>query len=200
MSPTSKATRALLALLLLFFVAPARAENEEEDSRFELKYAKTLNLRGGRVTVDHRFGDLDIRTHGGSDVDVRATIRSSDADIGKQIRIVASEEGGNVSVRTVFPDIHWHRGGHLSYSVDMSRHHPAERAVTAKNQFGSIDVRGLHASSIHRQQQGAIEFATRAAARTRSRTPSARSVDSSRATCTITNSNGQITCRTPAAG
>ena len=89
--------RSVAVLLLALAALPLPAA---DDDRFELKYGKNFAFGGGRVTIDHGFGELVVRTHAGKDVQVRATIRSSDDDIGKQIRIVAGEAGGGVSIKT----------------------------------------------------------------------------------------------------
>ncbi|HEX7807334.1 MAG TPA: hypothetical protein VF608_01370, partial [Thermoanaerobaculia bacterium] len=145
--------RVLLALLLITFIA-APLFAEDDDSRFELKFGKDVPLRGGRVSIDHAFGDLDLRTHNSSDVQVRATIRSSDEEIGKQIHITAIQEGTGVSIRTHIPEVR-NRRGRLSYSVDMTVTVPVNAAVVAKNRFGNTDARGLAATVIE-NKQGAI--------------------------------------------
>src|SRR5687767_13920953 len=147
--------RALAALLVALSAMPLLAE--DDDNRFELKFAKDLAFRSGRVSIDHSFGSLAIRTHPGNEVQVRATIRSSDDEIGKQIRIITSEGAGGVSIRTDYPEIRRHRG-HLSYSVDMTVALPANAPVTAKNSFGNTDVRGLRANSVIENKQGSIRF------------------------------------------
>src|SRR5688572_8294848 len=190
----SRVSLAILALLVLCFVMPAFAEDDDE-SRFELKYSKDLSYSGGNVRIDHRFGDLNIRTHGSSKVSVRADIRSSDPDLGKQIRIIAQEEGGGVSIRTVFPEVHI-RHGHLSYSVDMTVTIPQNAPLTAKNQFGATDVRGLHASSTIENKQGAIEFAdARGGQHTITNAFGAIEVTDVSGNTTITNSNGAISVK-----
>src|SRR5690242_18972807 len=108
MFPTHK----FIALVLFVLALPVFAE---DDDRFELKFGKDLPFRGGRVTVDHGFGQLVVRTHTGNDVQVRATIRSSDEEIGKQIRIITSVEPGGVTICTEYPEAH-SRNGNLSYS------------------------------------------------------------------------------------
>jgi hypothetical protein len=145
---------ALAALLAAFVAIPLLAE---DDDRYELKFGKDLPFRGGRVTIDHGFGDLNIRTHSGNEVQVRATIRSSDEEIGKQIRIIASEGPGGVIVRTDFPEIHNFRG-RLSYSVDMNVVLPANAPLTAKNRFGNTEARGLATASNIENKQGSISL------------------------------------------
>ena len=191
---TSKVSRALLALLLLLFVTPLRAKHnhDDEENRFELNYSRTLHYGGGRVSIDHRFGDLEVRTQSGSSVVVRATIRCSDPDLGKQIRINAVEEGGGVSVKTIFPEVHVHRGN-ISYSVDMTVTIPPNATLLAKNQFGSTDVRGLNASSTIDNRQGAIEFGdSRGGSHTITNAFGAIKVENVAGDLTINNSNGQI--------
>src|SRR5215218_8682244 len=60
--------RNLAALLIALAAFSAFANNA--DDRFELKYGKNLPFHGGRVTIDHAFGELVVRTHNGSDVQV----------------------------------------------------------------------------------------------------------------------------------
>src|ERR1051325_7419438 len=157
-TPMSRISKALFVLALALFVAPLRADNNDDDNRYEVKVSKDLHLgSGGRVTIDHRFGDLNVRTQSGSTVSVRATVRSSDPEVGQAIRIAASEEGSNVNIRTIYPEVHI-RNGHLSYSVDMTVTIPPSAQLTAKNQFGATDVRGLRSSATIDNKQGSIVF------------------------------------------
>ena len=187
MSPIRK----LFALALFVLAIPAIAEDRE---RFEVKFGKDLPFRGGRVTVDHAFGQLVVRTHAGNDVQVRATIRSSDEEIGKQIRIVTSSEGGGVSVRTEYPEIRA-RFNHLSYSVEMSVVIPANAPITARNRFGNIDVRGLQAASTIENKQGSIKFHDGRGAQTIGNQFGAVEVEGNRGNVTVSNSNGSIGIR-----
>src|SRR5690349_13372088 len=122
--------RSLTFALLFLLALPLLAESD--DNRFEVKYAKNFTFSGGRVSIDHGFGDLVIRTHSSNQVQVRATIRSSDEEIGKEIRVIASEGANGVSIRTQFPEIH-RSSGHLSYSVDMTVTIPVNAPLSAKN-------------------------------------------------------------------
>src|SRR3954462_4451539 len=137
MFPILRNLRAAAALVLLILALPLFAE--DDDARFEQKFEKNLPFTGGRVTVEHGFGQLVIRTHPGNDVQVRATIRSSDDEIGSRIQIVTGANAGGVTVKTDIPDIHIHSGS-LSYSVDMTVTVPANAPLTARNRFGNIDA------------------------------------------------------------
>lgn len=203
MSRINSLTRAIFALLVLLFVAPAYAggsyaytvsSNSTDDSRYEQKFSKDLHLSGnGRVTIDHRFGDLQVRTQSGNTVSVRATIRSSDPDIGSAIRIVAAEEAGGVSVKTILPEVHI-RHGHISYSVDMTVTIPTNAPLTAKNQFGETNVRGLRAASIIENRQGSITFAdARGSSHSISNAFGGIDVDDVESDLTVNNNNGSIT-------
>jgi hypothetical protein len=153
MSPIRK----LAALVLFLLAIPAIAE--DDNGRFELKFGKDLPFRGGRVHIDHGFGQLTIRTHAGNDVQVRATIRSSDEELGKQIHIVTASDANGVTVRTEYPEMRGFRMKNLSYSVDMNVTLPAKAPVAARNRFGNIDVRGLQVTSSIENKQGSIKFA-----------------------------------------
>src|SRR6185295_9942244 len=155
MLPLRNLVRSFLVVALALTALPLLAEDDA--SRFEVKYAKDFPYSGGRVTIDHGFGSLAIRTHAGNTVQVRATIRSSDDAIGKQIHITGTEGSGGVTVRTDFPEIHNYHGN-LSYSVEIMVSVPANAPVTAKNRFGSTSVQGLQAPSSIETKQGSITF------------------------------------------
>lgn len=185
--------RILVALALVFVLAlPLRAEDDE--SRFEVKYGKNFTFSGGQVSIDHGFGELTIRTHNSSQVQVRATIRSSDEEIGKEIRIVAGESAAGVTIRTEFPEIRRHRGN-LSYSVDMTVTMPANAPLTAKNRFGSTDVRGLHAASTIENKQGSIAFAEGRGTHSLSNAFGSIELTDNQGDVTVSNSNGSISIR-----
>ncbi len=113
---------------------------------FEKTFSRTLPFSGGRVSIDHSFGRVEVRTTSGDDVTVRASIRASDAELGKQIQVIASKEPGGISVRTLYPEVHWH-GGSISYSADLEVTIPERAPLFLKNRFGSTEVAGLHAAS-----------------------------------------------------
>src|SRR5687767_13406187 len=192
MSRTSSLTFALLLTLTLPLALSARAE--DDDSRFEVKYGKNFTFSGGRVSIDHGFGELTIRTHNSSQVQVRATIRSSDEEIGKEIRIIANESASGVTIRTDFPEIRRH-SGHLSYSVDMTVTMPTNAPLTAKNRFGSIDARGLQTASTLENKQGSIAFAEGRGTHSLVNSFGSIEVTDNQGDITISNTNGSINVR-----
>jgi hypothetical protein len=189
--------RALFALLIAFIALPLLADNDantDDDARFELKYAKDFTFHGGRVSIDHAFGSLTVRTSPGSAVQVRATIRSSNEDIGKQIHIVAAENAGGVTIRTELPEIRNWRG-RLSYSVDMTVTLPANAPVTAKNRFGNIDARGLQAASVIENRQGSVVVENLRGPQSISNAFGSIEATEIRGELTINNNNGSVTVR-----
>src|SRR6266536_2475861 len=140
---------AIAAAAVLVIAGAARAED-----RFEKTFSRTLTYRGGRVTIDNRFGTLNVRTGRGNNVVVRATIRSSDAEIGRSINIETSEGAGGISIKTIVPSISHH--GNLSFSVDEEIVVPDEAPLLLSNHFGSIDAIGLRAASELVNRQGSI--------------------------------------------
>src|ERR1043165_7227706 len=98
------------AIAIALIAAAASADN------FEKTFSRSLTYRGGRVTVENHFGSPHPRAAHGNPVTVRATIRSSDAEIGRSINIETSEGAGGITVRTVVPSISHH--GSLSFSID----------------------------------------------------------------------------------
>lgn len=133
-------------IILVLLAAPVVRAAED---RYEVQFGRTLNYRGGRVSVDHRFGPVTVRTEPGNNVTVRATIRASDPAFGQKIRITAVEEGNGVSVRTEFPEERIIiRSGESSYSVDLRITVPPQATLRLTNRFGSIDAEGIGASEI----------------------------------------------------
>src|SRR5438876_1567535 len=134
----------------MLLAAPAFAED-----RFEKTMSGTVNYPGGRVTIEHRFGRVVVRTDGGNEVSARATIRSSDTELGKQIHFAISNGTTGVSIRTVFPSIHSHDGD-LSYSADLQVTMPERAPLFLRSRFGSVEVSGLRAPVEIVNGQGSI--------------------------------------------
>jgi putative adhesin len=174
----NKTWRAALVLAL------CAAALHADENRFEKSFSRTFAYRGGKVSVDHSFGGVAIDT-GGSEVSVRATIRSSDPEFAKLIQIIAAEDGNGVTVRTEYPERNV-RQGHFSYSVDYRITVPANAPLFVKNRFGSIDARGIKAPSEFVNSMGSIHLAEM---------QGAQRVQNSFGSVDVTNSSGDLTVR-----
>jgi hypothetical protein len=172
MSPSRRfpraASRVLLAALFAGLAAAAPAAlGDEGREEFSRTFQKTLPLKAGqRLSIEHRNGDIRIRTHTEPKVSIDAKIRVSCSDkagaakFAEGIQIVAEPAGDGVSVRTVYPDKSWHflGKGYISYSVDYEIVMPEAAVLTARNRFGNIDVEGLKAGSEVVNSNGKIAF------------------------------------------
>ena len=88
--------------MTLLLAAPAFAREE-----YSRSFDKTVTLANGQsVRVEHRMGNVNLRTHAGRDVVVHASIRvsaSNDADakrLSDQIRIEVAPAGSALVIRT----------------------------------------------------------------------------------------------------
>lgn len=180
--------RKLLALAAIVFAASALAASD----RYERTVSKTLTLHGGRVTVDHKFGAVKIHTTAGSEVNVRATIRASDADFGKQISVTATEGGGGVEIRTSYPESHIHIFGEFSYSVELDVTVPESAAVTVHNRFGSIDATGLKGGSELDGGQGSVVLRNAHGSQRVGNSFGSVDVEDVQGDLTINNANGSV--------
>src|SRR5206468_2053897 len=88
------------------------------NDRYENSMHANVAYNGGRVTIDHRFGRVEVRTTRGDRVTARVTVRASDEEVGKQIHFTVLNSDNGVSIRTIYPSIHIH-GGEISYSADL---------------------------------------------------------------------------------
>ena len=146
-----------LAAAALMCAAMAFGEDEKE-SRFELKFAKDLPYRGGKVSIDHKFGSVTIRQGESNEVGVRASIRSSDPEFGQQIRIETSSSGDGVRIATIYPSGRWSRNREFSYSVDYDILVPRAAPVHVTNRFGSINASNLAPASRIENGHGSIRL------------------------------------------
>ena len=133
------AARVLPAVLIAALAAaPAAlaAPSDEGREEFTRAFQKTLPLKAGqRLSIEHRNGDIRVRTHAESKVSIDAKIRVSSSDkagaakFAEGIQIIAEPAGDGVSVRTVYPDKSWHfeGKGYISYSVEIGRASCRER-------------------------------------------------------------------------
>ena len=150
----SRINRAALVAAALFAAAAFQARADDYTEVIN----KKLTFRGGKVSIEHRFGKIEVRTHGGSSVDVKATVRASDSSIGRAISVTATEGAGGISIVTHYPDTqHWsNRNGNMSYSVDYEIEMPANAPLTVRNRFGNVEVDGLRAAGDITNAMGSV--------------------------------------------
>jgi DUF4097 and DUF4098 domain-containing protein YvlB len=171
----------------LLFIAPALFASD----RYEHPIHAALTWKGGRVTIDHRFGRLELHTTSGNEVNVRGTVRSSDPEFGKQIHFNVSESGGGITIRTDVPSVHWE--GNLSYSVDIDVSVPANAPLSVRNRFGSINASGVHAPSEFTNAQGSMQLTDLRGAQHIENSFGSVSVTNSAGDTVIRNANGSVT-------
>jgi DUF4097 and DUF4098 domain-containing protein YvlB len=181
----ARISKSILAALL--FVAPALFAAD----RYEHPIHAALTWRGGRVTIDHRFGKLELHTTGGNEVNVQGTVRSSDPEFGKQIHFNVSEAGGGITIRTDVPSVHWE--GNLSYSIDIDVSVPANAPLSIRNRFGSINASGVHAPSEFTNAQGSMQLSDLRGAQQIENSFGSVNVTNSAGDTVIRNANGSVT-------
>src|SRR5260370_16246472 len=114
------------------------------EDRYEKTMSGSVSYPGGKVTIEHRFGRVEVRTWNSDTVTARAIIRSSDAEWGKQIHFSVLNGPDGVTVSTTFPEGHYH-GENRSYSVDLAVTIPQRAPLRLTNRFGTVAVAPLRA-------------------------------------------------------
>ncbi|HMF08148.1 MAG TPA: hypothetical protein VKJ00_03360, partial [Thermoanaerobaculia bacterium] len=190
------------ALVLAALGAAAALSAEAGREEFSRTFQKTLPLNAGQtLSIDHRNGDIRVRTHPEPQVAIDARIRVSSSDrqgaekFSNDIRIEVESGGSGVSIRTVFPEKSWTFSGqgYVSYSVDYDIALPEGAVLKARNRFGDVDVQGLKAGADISDSNGKVAVrSTRGSLRVEN---SFGSVDvaGSAGPTTIVNVNGSVT-------
>ena len=178
-----------VAIAIALITAAVQAED-----RFDKTFSRSLTYHGGKVTVENRFGDIKIHTGHGNNVVLRATIRSSDAEIGRAINIEMNDTAGGISIKTVVPEIHRH-GGSLSFSIDEDLTVPDEAPLHVTNHFGSIDAAGLRAASELVSRQGSITLRDSGGHQRLESSFGSITVEHTNGDVDATSANGSITAR-----
>jgi DUF4097 and DUF4098 domain-containing protein YvlB len=154
----------VLALALAALPAASAAGPREEIVR---TFDKTLPLSAGqRLSIDHRNGDIRIRTHKAAEVRISAKIHGSSSDEAEirkfldAVAIVIEPAASGVSVRTVYPDRSWRfsGSGHVSFSVDYEIAMPESSPLDVKSRFGDVSVEGLKAAADVRNANGRLSL------------------------------------------
>jgi DUF4097 and DUF4098 domain-containing protein YvlB len=149
--------------ILLFALASSAFARQEYRRAFD----KTVPVRAGeRVSIEHKFGDVVVRTHPQSEVVIHVDIRSvgSDSDEAKmfadRVEIAVDSSASELSIRTRYPEDrrpHFH-GRNTSYSVKYDVIIPESSPLEVRDSFGGVSVTGAKAGSEINASYGQIEF------------------------------------------
>lgn len=180
----SRISKTVLAVLL--FIAPMVFAAD----RYEHPIRAALTWRGGKVTIDHRFGKLELHTVDSAEVNVQGIVRSSDEEFGQKIHFNVSESGDGITIRTDVPEIHWH--GSLSYSIDIVVRVPVKASLSVRNRFGSIVASGVQAPSEFTNAQGSIQLSDLRGAQQIANSFGSVNVTNSAGDTVIRNANGSV--------
>jgi DUF4097 and DUF4098 domain-containing protein YvlB len=154
----------LLALALAALPASAAAGPREEIVR---NFDKTVALPAGyRLSIDHKNGDIRVRTHRAAEVKIAATIHGSSSDEAEirkfldAVAIVVESSASGVSVRTTYPERSWRFSGtgHVSFAVDYVIVMPESSPLTVTSRFGDVSVEGLKAPADVRDSNGKVSL------------------------------------------
>ncbi|MPZ17956.1 MAG: hypothetical protein GEV06_08600 [Luteitalea sp.] len=140
-----------VAVALAFSVAAEGAPQRRTASR---EFTRTLTVQQRQsLRLDHRHGDIRIRAHAGSELQIRAAIKvsagsSADADaLLDDVRIDVEEAPTSIVVRTHYPEEPSRQQEDLSFSVDYTIVMPETMTLDVTNRFGDLTVESLKAKS-----------------------------------------------------
>jgi DUF4097 and DUF4098 domain-containing protein YvlB len=151
---------ATLALAALSATASAGSREEVVKS-----FEKTVALSpGARLSIDHKNGDIRIRTQKAAEVKITAKIHGSSSDPGEIRKFLEAVsiaiEGGasGVSVRTEYPEKGFDFRGHgyVSFCVDYEIVMPESCPLEVRTRFGDVDVEGVKASADIKDSNGKL--------------------------------------------
>ncbi len=153
-----------ISVLLVGLIVALSAVARDEYTR---TFDKTVTLRPGqRVSLEHRLGDIVIRTHAQSDVVIHADIRvsASDANEAKafadRIEILVEPSSSELFIRTRYPERTNSFMGirNVSYSVRYEVTIPETAPLGVRNSFGRVSVTGVKANCDITTSHGDVEF------------------------------------------
>ena len=155
--------RTSLPFLGFLFVFGALGGGREEYTR---TFDKTVAVRPNqKVYVEHRYGDVTIKTHPESNVVIHAAIKVSapDTNVAKifadRVEILVEPSSSELAIKTRYPDNAHSLGlSNCSYVVHYELTLPETAPLAVRNSFGSVSVAGLKADSEIISSHGPIEF------------------------------------------
>ena len=138
--------RSVINLVLIITCALTAFAREE----FKRDFQKTVALAPGKTfRIDHRLGNIEIRTQAGSQASIHAVIRTSAGTaaearrVAESIQISVDEAATGVSVRTTYPS-NWNN---VSFGVDYDITLPDTAPLNIRNRFGGVTVVDAHAGA-----------------------------------------------------
>lgn len=122
---------------------------------------------GQRVRIEHRLGDVLVRTQSKAEVTVHAVIRSSASDMAEarryadSIRIALQRSSSGLLIETQYPkqDMGGLFGGrNISYSVNLEVTIPETAPLELRNSFGAVTVTDSKAGGDIATSHGKLVF------------------------------------------
>ena len=133
---------------------------------YNRNFDRTLNVQSGApVRLDHKLGDVTIRSQAGGTVVIHAEIRASASDQ-QQARDYANhieilvDQGSGVAIRTRYPETPRSFLGmrNVSFSVHYEITVPESSPVSIRNAFGRVEATGLKAGTDITNSNGDVTF------------------------------------------
>lgn len=151
-------------LLALNAMTGRSSKNDRWGQAYTEPFDQTVQMRpDGRFSLSNVSGDITVKSWGRSEVRIQAkkVARADDEEEGKemleQVEIEVDEHGGNVAVRTVYPDRRdWWGSRQINVSVTYEVTVPERAAVRLHSVSGSIDVAGLRGEVEAKAVSGSI--------------------------------------------
>ena len=183
--------------LALLIALPAFARSE-----YKRDFDKTVTLNANQsVRLEHRMGNINLRTHAGREVTVHATIRVSASNdneakrVADDIRIDVATAGSQLAIRTEYP--REEHGGffgfhNISYSVNLDVTMPDNAPLELRNSFGSVTIEDLKANADVINSHGKLTFRNGRGAQRLENQFAAVEVTGNAGDVTIRNGNGNV--------
>jgi hypothetical protein len=182
-----------ISLFFIGWTLTLGAFGREEYTR---TFDKTLPLRmGQKVYLEHKLGDITIRTHSRPEVTIHALIKVSASDeneaktFAERVEILVEPGASELAIRTRYPERSdgFRRFRNASYFVRYELTIPETAPLEVRNSFGAVSVAGLKANSEITTSHGAVEFRDGRGA---------QRIENSFASVTVANNAGDVAIET----
>ncbi len=129
-------------------------------------FDKTISLQPGqRVFLEHKFGDIIVRTHPQGEAVIHAVIHVSAGDSNEaksyadRVEILVEPSQSELSIRTRYPDTsgHFLNFRNVSYSVHYELTLPEGAPLELHNAFGGVSIVGVKAGAQVVNSHGDLE-------------------------------------------